>query len=81
METLSRSGHLCPGGRGAIYKLGGQTFVRGSDFHLFIHHVKVIDEDKRRKMEFLQNLGRENQDDVVEFSLKFYYTNQVKMIL
>ena len=41
------------------------------------YYVKVLDEDKRRRMEYLQNLGKQNQDDMVEFSLKFYYTNQV----
>lgn len=44
---------------------------------LYKFSAKILDEDKRRRMDFLQNIGRQNQDDVVEFSLKFYYTNQV----
>jgi len=35
-----------------------------------------LDNDERRRIEFLRDLGRQNQNDVVEFSLKFYYTNQ-----
>ena len=49
-----------------------------SVFYTF--YAKMLDEDKRRRLNFLQNIGRQNKDDVVEFSLKFYYTNQVNSL-
>ena len=40
-------------------------------------YLQVIDEEKADRMAYLQNLGKSNQEEIAEYSLKFYYTNQV----
>ena len=38
---------------------------------------KIFDAAKSERIAGLQDLGKNNQDEMSEFSVKFYYTNQV----
>ena len=47
--------------------------------YLLSTYLKVIEAAKADRMAYLQNLGITNQEEIAEYSLKFYYTNQVDL--
>ena len=42
---------------------------------------KIFDAAKSERIAELQALGSNNQDEMSEFSVKFYYTNQVRYFI
>ena len=79
MEAVQRPGHLQPGAGGLGPGAGGGEGLPGQEHWSLSTYLQVIDEEKADRMAHLQHLGKSNQEEIAEYSLKFYYTNQVDM--